>query len=76
MDRECLIWLKNKSSLREADHQFGLWMRVATSNLAQRKMVKVARFEEDDSGYQGWGNTNDTKVRDIQGWRSGCHHLC
>lgn len=51
MDRKCPIWLKNKSSLKEADHQFGLWMRAATSNLAQRTMVRVTRFEEDDSGY-------------------------
>ena len=62
MDRECLIWLKNKSKLREADQQFGLWMKAATPNLAQRMVVRVAGFED-----EGGKNTNYTEAWDDQG---------
>ena len=65
MDRECLIWLKGKGALTEKDHQYGLWLRASTLNLARKTTVKVAGLEDEDPivGDQSHASDSDNKER-------------
>ena len=60
MDRECSIWLKGKGALTEKDHQFGLWLRASTSNLARKAVVKVAGLEEEDLNFGDQSSAKDS----------------
>ena len=49
MDKECPIWETGKHALKDAEQQFGSWMRVVTPNLARESVVRVAGLKDDDS---------------------------
>ena len=46
-DKECSVWLERKGTLQGSDQQFGLWLQVNTPNLANKIVIRVARYEEE-----------------------------